>query len=169
MRNSNGQPHILLSGSNSKTEIHIEMDLVVGGFLPADDFSIMIRTNWIEAATILLRADQHGISPRFDADGQLTVSGYALYASGVIDAVLRPTTELTDSERRELGLNNPATVRAAMCLVMSNYYDWLRAALEHDYREDPRSIFASRLRNHLSAVARWLIENPLMDVPGQGG
>ena len=49
------------------------------------------------------------------------------------------------------------------------YRDWLRAALEHDFREDPQSIVASRLRDHLESATGGLIENRLMEAPDQAG
>ena len=139
--------------------------LVVGGFLPADDVIITALTKWNDGLTILAHADQHGISPAFDHDGQLTVSGYALYASGVIGADLRPTIELNDDERCRVGLDTSATEGDAMRVMLFMYRDWLLASLEHDFREDPQSIVASRLRDYLKTVVLWLIENGLMDGP----
>ena len=143
--------------------------LVVGGFLPADDVIITALTKWNDGLTILAHADLHGISPAFDHDGQLTVSGYALYASGVIGADLRPTIELNDDERRRVGLDTSATEGDAMRVMLFMYRDCLLAALEHDFHEDPQSIVASRLRDHLKTVVLWLIEDGLMKGPDRAG
>lgn len=143
--------------------------LVVGGLLPADDVAVMVTTNWSDGLTILLHADQHGILPSFDSDGQLTVSGYALYAASVIDADLRPTTELSDDERRRVGLDTSAVEHDAMRMMLFMYRDWLLAALEHDFREDPQSVIAVRLRDHLESATRWLTDNRLLESSDQLG
>jgi hypothetical protein len=49
------------------------------------------------------------------------------------------------------------------------YRDWLRAALEHDFHEDPESIVASRLRDHLESATRWLSEDGPMKGSDQAG
>ena len=143
--------------------------LVVGGFLPADDVCITVETNWINGLTVLLHGDQHGILPAFDDDGQLTVSGYALYAASVIDVDLRPTAALDDAERRRVGLDTSATESDAMRSMLLMYRDWLRAALEHEFHEDPESIIASRLRDHLESATRWLSEDGPMKGSDQAG
>ena len=143
--------------------------LVTGEFLPADDIAITIATRWIDGLTILLHAHLQGILPAFDQDGQLTVSGYAMYAAGVVDANLQPAGGLTDAERRQVGLANPPTEAAAMRVMLSMYCDWLIAALEQDLSQDLQSIIAARLRDHLESATKWLSENRVRQGPDQAG
>ena len=143
--------------------------LVVGGFLPADDVIITALTKWNDGLTILLHGDQYGLLPAFDHDGQLTVSGYALYASGVIGADLRPTIALNDAELRRVGLDTSATEDDAMRTMLLMYRHWLLAALEHDFCEDPQSEVALRLRDHLESATRWLSEDGRMKGSDQAG
>jgi hypothetical protein len=146
-----------------------DASLIVGGFLPADDVAITVGTTWIDGLTILLHGDLHGILPGFDDDGQLVVSGYALYAAGVIGADLRPTNGLTDAERRRFRLDNSAPENAAMHAMVFMYHDWLVATLDQDLYGDPESKIARRLRDHLDSATRWLVENGVMQPPHQAG
>jgi hypothetical protein len=110
----NEDPHRGHMGFGSETESALE----VGGFLPADNILILVRTTWIEALTIFVRAERHEIDLGFDDEGQLMISGYALHARGVIDAHLKPRSDLTDHEIDRLGLEKPVTETTAMHIML---------------------------------------------------
>jgi hypothetical protein len=157
----NEDPHRGHMGFGSETESALE----VGGFLPADNILILVRTTWIEALTIFVRAERHEIDLAFDDEGQLMISGYALHALGATDAHLKPKSDLTDHEIDRLGLEKPITETAAMRIMLLNYHSWLTGALELESRKDPTSTLTLNLRDHLEWTAQWLLDKHLIRSP----
>ena len=63
--------------------------IVRGGSLPPARTSVNVRVGWQKACVLFGRAPECGVDLHFDDDMQLMVSGYGLFATGIIDDRLK--------------------------------------------------------------------------------
>jgi hypothetical protein len=128
--------------------------IVRGGSLPPAGTSVSVPVGWQSACALFHRALEGGVDVYFDDEMQLMVSGYGLFAAGVIDHCLdvlqagRPHS----LEQGEVELSEEQARAKFMCLyaVMLSSFLALEPANTRAY-----DIAA----DHLQGVAKWLNEN----------
>lgn len=89
-----------------------------------------LQTTWLEALTLIVRGEEHGIYARFDEDGQLMISGYSLHDAGLISADCTVTCTLLPGEMERYQLGNPPANAQAIDPVLLMYVDTLKDATE---------------------------------------
>ena len=133
--------------------------LVENGYLPPDEVSVAVPTNWIDALTLVVHGEDGGVYASFDGEGRMLVSGFGLRAAGLIDANLTPTVALSGADRRRYRLGSPPTERTAMIAFLQLYAQNLDHLITQYVGQNGEDELASRLRRHGAGARRWLLEN----------
>jgi hypothetical protein len=88
---------------------------------------ISVYTSWASALRLIVRANDHEISPYLDAEKQLMLSGYELLDAGFSSADLRVTCNLTPAEEQELLHPDTWGDLGAIGPVLRGYIETLRS------------------------------------------
>ena len=133
--------------------------LLQNGYLPPEGVTVAVPTSWIDALTLVLHAEDAGVCASFDGEGRMLISGYALRATGLIDANLKPTIVLTAADRRRYRLGNPPSEEAAMIAFLQLYAQNLDHLIPQYVAQSGSDELASRLRRHRAGALCWLLEH----------
>ena len=106
-----------------------------------------LGTTWLDALTLFLRGEEHGIFAKVDYGGRLLMSGYALLDAGLISTDCKITCALRASECTEHYLGMPPQTCNAIELVLHLYVNALKNA------KDDVSLL------HRSCAIAWLAAN----------
>ncbi len=145
----------LAVGSSSENKPTI---LVKNGYAPEARACVSVRLRWLETLTLIIRGEDHGIPLRFDTDGQLMISGFALKAAGLIDEQLDLTYELTARELQQHEISTASPEDTAMATVLNLYGGFLINALEDLTERDAPPDLRSHLQDHLDSASNWILE-----------
>lgn len=139
--------------------------LIKGGELPGPGFSMSVLLSFLDSLVILLRGSEHRIFAHVDPDGQLMISGFELFAAGIIDKAFKPESKLTLKECREYELGDPPTEAAAMVALLKMHFGLLSDAIEHFRHRPGTDELLRRLKDNLRATFKWLVEHGEITVP----
>jgi hypothetical protein len=130
--------------------------LVENGYLPPEEVSVAVPTNWINALTLVVHGEDAGVCASFDGEGRMLISGFALRAAGLIDANLTPTVALSAADCRRYRLAAPPTEKTAMIAFLKLYAENLDYLVTQYVGENGADELASRLRRHRAGALCWL-------------